>query len=77
MEVYYFFCMTHVLSFRSKLPRKALERALGCKVGEKITELLDQAIENRGTPKDWGHVLGEPDRPVITNEQWESCLAPE
>jgi hypothetical protein len=70
----YGFCMTELVSFRTRRPKRELQQAFG-NVSRKLNELIERELA-RSTPSDWREVL-ERERPIITDEQYAKCLRPE
>jgi len=67
--------MTETITFRSRIPKRELQKRFG-NVSEKINSLLERELSGERVPQDWRDALKTPG-PKITDEQWEQCLQPE
>lgn len=67
-------CMTDVITFRPKRPKRELQRSFG-NLSEKINELIERELAAQA-PSDWRQILHRP-RPRVTDEDYARCLKPE
>ena len=74
VKVLYTLCMTDLVSFRAKRPKRELQRAFG-NVSRKLNELIERELSNSGEA-DWRDVLTR-ERPAVSDEDYEKCLRPE
>lgn len=70
----YGLCMTNVITFRPKRPKRELQQAFG-NVSEKLNALIERELAEQG-PLDWRMVLQRP-RPRVTEKDYAPCLTPE
>lgn len=67
-------CMTDLVSFRPKRPKRELQRAFG-NVSRKLNELIERELSKSGAV-DWRDVLAR-ERPIVSDKEYDKCLCPE
>lgn len=67
-------CMTELISFRPRRPKRELQRAFG-NVSRKLNELIERELP-QAAPADWRDVLKRV-RPIVSDQDYAKCLRPE